>query len=466
MPYPNEHAARVKSPDAFQDGSFRRKNIAPGIDIIIGRLKGETTTTTQAYRFKKASFTASEAKKWLADHDVKYILFEKATEIQSFEKNIYIQCFTLAMSASDIIKNIPENIYNKIKQKNPHPYFQAYSIIQDGTSNPKDINDNTYKPIEWGKEVISKVKGIIKKGLQFFIGHNKDNSTEGRKSIGEVVSDFSKKIGDKLHHIVIGYFPDRSEAQKYDVCSIEANIITEEYPNLSIAKKIQDITGIALGNSQVDKPAFAGAVRLGTVQAFGDNDPDPDPDLDPDPDPPKKNIRKEIPMTFEEIKQAVKSMNIFPNQLFTEDDLKGDNVFGRLFTENEKLKTENQEHKTKISEKEEEIKTLNRNISEADAHNKLENILSTFESDNKKLTDLQKNFINKRFDPKSLEEISDEKITDFVNTSLKEYPEFASIFVDNNNKGNESNGSESNNDDDSGSETKDDVDQVVEDILK
>ena len=79
MPYPNEHAARVRQPGAFQANSFRRKKITDGIDIIVGRLRGESTMTTQAYRFDRTKYTAAEARKWLADHDVKPISFEPAS---------------------------------------------------------------------------------------------------------------------------------------------------------------------------------------------------------------------------------------------------------------------------------------------------------------------------------------------------------------------------------------------------
>jgi len=79
MPYPNEHSARVKRPGDFKEESFRRMTIAPGISIIIGRLKGETAATTQAYRFDRTKFTAAEAKAWLKEHDIKYISFEAAT---------------------------------------------------------------------------------------------------------------------------------------------------------------------------------------------------------------------------------------------------------------------------------------------------------------------------------------------------------------------------------------------------
>jgi hypothetical protein len=80
MPYPNEHSARVKRPGDFKEDSFRRMTIAPGISIIIGRLKDETAATTQSYRFDKTKFAVSEAKVWLKEHDVRYILFEVASE--------------------------------------------------------------------------------------------------------------------------------------------------------------------------------------------------------------------------------------------------------------------------------------------------------------------------------------------------------------------------------------------------
>ena len=80
-PYPNEHAARIREPEEFEENSFRRKALEgeKGIDIIIGKLKGEKNTTTQAYRFKIENWTADEAKKWLKDHNIKYKVFEPAS---------------------------------------------------------------------------------------------------------------------------------------------------------------------------------------------------------------------------------------------------------------------------------------------------------------------------------------------------------------------------------------------------
>ena len=78
MPYPNQHAARIADPDSFIKDSFRTKEIAPGITLILGKKTGGGSMETQAYRFDKDTFTEEEARKWLKDHDIHPISFEKA----------------------------------------------------------------------------------------------------------------------------------------------------------------------------------------------------------------------------------------------------------------------------------------------------------------------------------------------------------------------------------------------------
>ena len=80
MPYPNEHACRLKSPDAFQKGKFRRVTRKSGgktYHIIMGRLKGQNVMTEQAYRYPKDSWTAAQAGKHCREHDGR---FEPARE--------------------------------------------------------------------------------------------------------------------------------------------------------------------------------------------------------------------------------------------------------------------------------------------------------------------------------------------------------------------------------------------------
>jgi len=61
MPYPNEHSCRIKQPGLFQKDSFKR--IKSGrLSVIIGRLKGKTTTTTQAFRYPIDAYTELAAR--------------------------------------------------------------------------------------------------------------------------------------------------------------------------------------------------------------------------------------------------------------------------------------------------------------------------------------------------------------------------------------------------------------------
>ena len=62
MPYENEHACRIREPNEFQKKSFRR--IKKGsLSIIIGKLLGKSTTTTQAFRYPITKYTTAEARK-------------------------------------------------------------------------------------------------------------------------------------------------------------------------------------------------------------------------------------------------------------------------------------------------------------------------------------------------------------------------------------------------------------------
>lgn len=100
-PYANEHAARLKDPKDFADnpvwsdgkeGKFRRtttntylgKKSKKQFDVIWGKLKDKAGKDDepigQAIRFKKDAWTPAEAKKWLDDNNITYILFEPAAE--------------------------------------------------------------------------------------------------------------------------------------------------------------------------------------------------------------------------------------------------------------------------------------------------------------------------------------------------------------------------------------------------
>ncbi len=77
MPFPNEHAARVVSPSRCGE-EFGRQTLSTGVIRLACKDKSGKWIT-QAYRFKKSSFTAAEACAWLSSHKIKFILFEPAS---------------------------------------------------------------------------------------------------------------------------------------------------------------------------------------------------------------------------------------------------------------------------------------------------------------------------------------------------------------------------------------------------
>lgn len=79
MPFPNEHAARLKDPGKFKRFRRQKNKGGQGVDFIFG-VTPEGKTEVQAVRFAKTKFTVPEAKKWLKEHKMKSIMFEPAAE--------------------------------------------------------------------------------------------------------------------------------------------------------------------------------------------------------------------------------------------------------------------------------------------------------------------------------------------------------------------------------------------------
>jgi hypothetical protein len=61
MPLPNEHSCRIRQPGDFQPDSFRRM-VQGKLAMIVGRLKGESGTTVQTFRYPTDSWSEKEAR--------------------------------------------------------------------------------------------------------------------------------------------------------------------------------------------------------------------------------------------------------------------------------------------------------------------------------------------------------------------------------------------------------------------
>jgi DNA adenine methylase len=78
VPFPNFHSARLIDPKRFERFATQKNQGGDGVDFILG-IRADDGSEIQAIRFDRTKFTVAEARKWLADHDFKPILFEEAT---------------------------------------------------------------------------------------------------------------------------------------------------------------------------------------------------------------------------------------------------------------------------------------------------------------------------------------------------------------------------------------------------
>lgn len=98
---------RIKSPGLFQSNSFRQTTLQdekPRVFSIVGRLKGETTTTIQSLRFPKDDgWAITSAVKWAKDHDFKTIAAEQTkTPVIYLPESIFTSPREMERSLRDV----------------------------------------------------------------------------------------------------------------------------------------------------------------------------------------------------------------------------------------------------------------------------------------------------------------------------------------------------------------------------
>ena len=104
----NEHECRLKDPADFQQDSFRtttRESDGKEYNIIMGRLKNETTMTEQAYRYKDSIWSTSDANTHCKDHDGKFTQSDESRTISDFRGAIRVHHTATSEDAWDAGSN-------------------------------------------------------------------------------------------------------------------------------------------------------------------------------------------------------------------------------------------------------------------------------------------------------------------------------------------------------------------------
>lgn len=259
--------------------------------------------------------------------------------------------------------------------------------------------------ISWPKIIIEKISSIVKTGTKFFLNHGKEtNDHDNRKPLGEVLVSTLKNIGGKLSNIVIGHFPDENSVKNLDVISMEADINTDNNNNV---KDVFGITGIAMASSNNESPAFPGAVRLAAIQCFADT---------------LEKGENKMEITFTDVQKFVKDNNVFPHQLYDEDVMKSDRKFGKIYEEFNSLKVDNE----RITKEKEVLEESSKEAIKKTQIFEANELLKTITKEG--FTDKQKEFINSRFDPSKIEDLSEQGLKIFVENGKKEFSEMAKLF--------------------------------------
>jgi len=342
------------------------------------------------------------------------------------------------MAASEIMNIIPPDLYDEIKTKDDHPLFQAYVVGHEGEDRATFVGIGQ-KVMTWFSSAINKLWKKLQYGTKIFHGHNLDSSHAGRESIGEVVGKTIKTVKDRVSAIAIAYiYPDYKKLP-LDVASIEADIVVN--PDINVQDDIHDVdvgevTGIALSNSALETPGFAGATLLSQIQAFAKTDKIED-----------NKDKGDVRMTLKEIKAAIDEGRIQVDELFDMTEIGKNKAIQEHFQESgnikryERLEKKFNESEKEWTDKEKGFEDKIKGLGIESAKVKSNDLFSKKAKD-RKLDDKQVKFITAKqpaFIPEDVESL-DKEVDKFMDDTLDEYKLNAEIFgekteVDPENKG-------------------------------
>jgi len=180
-----------------------------------------------------------------------------------------IRAKLLAMAESEIKAMIPPYYFDNIKRRDPKPLFKAFVVGQEGKAESNWVGFGQVVKT-WFKDAIGKLSRKIYPGLSLFYNHQETNEPdEDRREIGEVAGSRAQDVKGKFSAVIAAYIFPEYKKLTLDIASVEVDVFIDDSGVDEIhAVNVDDVTGIALGNSAVDSPGFPGATLLGELQAF------------------------------------------------------------------------------------------------------------------------------------------------------------------------------------------------------
>lgn len=335
-----------------------------------------------------------------------------------------------SMAASEVLELVPASAYARIKAQDETPVFRAYVIGHEGEAKPQALGKGQIIS-QWFKSAITKLYEKLKTGINIFHDHSLDNSHEGRTPIGELVGKALRTVAGKLSALAIIYIRPEYRHLPLDVASIEADVDLNETSKNVYEVDVSEVTGIALGNSAVNRPGFPGATLLAQVQGFEKYHS-------------KIKLSKgsgNMELSIDEVREFIKVNKTKPSDLFGVEILSDDPVVkGYVEGENKRAvsgeyahrKREEEAFDKKRVEMEKQINDLkeaNVKVAKDAAKVKVPSIVEKLAKD-RKLDENQVKFINARvgkFEPKEPEKLEAE-LNAHLDAEIDEYKKTAEIF--------------------------------------
>jgi len=330
------------------------------------------------------------------------------------------------MASDEVLDHVSASAYKRIRKDDAAPEFRAYCIGHEGESEGKVVGIG--KVIKkWARSAIQNITERLAVGTKVFHLHEMTNDHEGRKPIGEVVGKAISDVAGKLSSIAIMYIFPEYRNIPLDVASIEADITLPENvsPNArAVDVDVEDITGIALGNSETCKPGFAGATLLASLQEFAES---------ADRDKRSKGGDK---MTNDELKQAVKAAKLRISDLFEGDEIFGDPLVQEIVRDgkkgeyehrrrtDEKFTEERAAWEKREAEYKAKIETANRGMLKIKAAESLKPAIERRKLDEKQAAFVLAN--QAKFDPKNEDSLAGD-VDKFLDSQLDEFKRFSEI---------------------------------------
>jgi hypothetical protein len=352
-------------------------------------------------------------------------IIERDVKLGYFCKKVQCVMTLLNMASSEIAELVPDDVIERLKGDDPNPTFRAYVVGHEGTAFPKEVGAGGVI-LRWFKSTIQKLVNKLQLGTKIFHGHNVDSSHEGRASIGELVGKAVKTVKDKLSAIAVMYIKPEFAGLPLNIASVEADV--EVNPNEDDSLKAVDVlevTGIALGNSKEEKPAFTNAKLIGEFQAF----------LKDQSSHLEFSKEKEMDkITIDEMRTLVKKENIAPSDVFGREALTEDPVVTGFVKAEIKEATAGEYAHRKRGEKGFEEDTLKmkeqieakdakiKELTKKTAKTEVSKLFKT-ETESRKFTEKQTKFIESKietFDPTEPDKVKEE-FGSFLDTQVQDY---------------------------------------------